>query len=315
MKLSGFEQIEPSVRAFILIVIAIAYPAFGFGFDIGAFERLFFEKIFVAWSISTALLVVLLLVLFALLPSALTGQEPPPGPVEEPTSETDQASGALRVFLDCSTYCDRTFFRTEIVFVNWVRNREDSDVHVIVTDQDTGGGGEEFIFQFIGRGRLSGRESELRFLAGSTDTRDEIRSGQTRVLGIGLANYSAMLGRVEGISVQAAESFRSGAGDVGAVASPDVEWRRPVTTSLGLFRSPWYVLGVGIALVAAAVLSARPASTNSSSPAPCPSESLTSLSESTSAMITATAKSAAPMRPRLPTIATLVISMSAPRNL
>jgi drug/metabolite transporter (DMT)-like permease len=35
----------------------------------------------------------------------------------------------------------------------------------------------------------------------------------------------------------------------GAVASPEVEWRRPVSTSLGLFRSPWYVLGVGIALI------------------------------------------------------------------
>jgi len=35
----------------------------------------------------------------------------------------------------------------------------------------------------------------------------------------------------------------------GAVESPDVEWRRPVSTSLALFRSPWYVLGIGIALV------------------------------------------------------------------
>jgi len=60
LKFSGFEDIDSGVRAFILITIAIAYPAWDFGFEFGAFGRLFFEKIFVAWSISTALFVVLL---------------------------------------------------------------------------------------------------------------------------------------------------------------------------------------------------------------------------------------------------------------
>ena len=31
----------------------------------------------------------------------------------------------------------------------------------------------------------------------------------------------------------------------GAVESPPVEWRRPVRTSLALFASKWYVLGIG----------------------------------------------------------------------
>ena len=62
MKFSGFENIDPGVRAFILIVMAIAYPAWDFGFEIGAFGRLFYEKIFVAWAISTALFVVLIMI-------------------------------------------------------------------------------------------------------------------------------------------------------------------------------------------------------------------------------------------------------------
>jgi hypothetical protein len=33
----------------------------------------------------------------------------------------------------------------------------------------------------------------------------------------------------------------------GAVASPDVEWRRPIRTSLALFRNRWYTLGIVIA--------------------------------------------------------------------
>jgi len=34
----------------------------------------------------------------------------------------------------------------------------------------------------------------------------------------------------------------------GAVGSPPVEWRRPVRTSLALFRNRWYVLGIAIAV-------------------------------------------------------------------
>src|ERR687894_2136475 len=33
----------------------------------------------------------------------------------------------------------------------------------------------------------------------------------------------------------------------GAVESPPVEWRRPIRTSLGLFRSRWYTLGIVVA--------------------------------------------------------------------
>lgn len=62
MKFSGFEDIDPGVRAFILIVVAIAYPAWDLGFELGAYGRLFYEKVFVAWAISTALFVVLLVV-------------------------------------------------------------------------------------------------------------------------------------------------------------------------------------------------------------------------------------------------------------
>jgi hypothetical protein len=144
-------------------------------------------------------------------PSALSAQEPDTPQLADSTASATNGAGPLRVFLDCKTRCDRTFYRTEITFVNWVRDRFDAQVQVIITDQDTGGGGEEFIFQFLGLQDLAGQNEELRFVSNQTDTDDEVRNGQTRVLAIGLANYSAMIGRVEGIEVRAAEDFRSGA--------------------------------------------------------------------------------------------------------
>ena len=62
MKFTGFENIDPAIRSIILITVAASYPAWGLGFEIGAYGRLFFDKLFVAWSISTALLVVMLFI-------------------------------------------------------------------------------------------------------------------------------------------------------------------------------------------------------------------------------------------------------------
>ncbi|MFW5947902.1 MAG: hypothetical protein ACOCUW_05360, partial [Gemmatimonadota bacterium] len=40
----------------------------------------------------------------------------------------------VRVFLDCQTRgCSQSEFRTEITFVDWVRDRTVADLHVILT--------------------------------------------------------------------------------------------------------------------------------------------------------------------------------------
>ena len=62
IKFSGFDNLDPGIRAFILISVALAYPAWDFGFDFGVYDKLFFDKIFVAWSISTALLITLIVI-------------------------------------------------------------------------------------------------------------------------------------------------------------------------------------------------------------------------------------------------------------
>jgi hypothetical protein len=65
-----------------------------------------------------------------------------------------------RVFLDCSR-CDEDYLRKEITFIDYVRNREDADVHVLVTTQDTGGGGRQWTVKFIGLGAYQGVEQTL----------------------------------------------------------------------------------------------------------------------------------------------------------
>jgi hypothetical protein len=120
-------------------------------------------------------------------PASLSGQEPIVTP----------ASSRLSVFLDCEgRECMEasTFFRTEIDWVDWVRNREDADVHVILTSQTTGSGGNEYQLDFIGREALEESDDQLFFRSSGTDVAQEELDGVTTTLAIGLARYAALSG-------------------------------------------------------------------------------------------------------------------------
>lgn len=99
-------------------------------------------------------------------------------------------AGALRVFVDCD-WCDETFFRTEITFIDYMRDRKDADLHVLITTQSTGGGGTEYTLKFIGQGRFAGVEQTLTEVVPQTATGDERRRAVAEVLKRGLVRYVA----------------------------------------------------------------------------------------------------------------------------
>jgi Protein of unknown function, DUF481 len=95
-----------------------------------------------------------------------------------------------RVFLDCDR-CDDDYLRKEITFVDYVRNREDADVHVLVTTQDTGGGGQQWTLKFIGLGASQGVDQTLIYNQPQTATSDETRAGFAEILKLGLVRYAS----------------------------------------------------------------------------------------------------------------------------
>ncbi|MBC7188237.1 MAG: hypothetical protein H5U38_14530 [Calditrichaeota bacterium] len=104
----------------------------------------------------------------------------------------EQRPATINVFIDCPDYfCDYDFFRTELRYVNHVRDRKDADVHVLITSQETGSGGMEFTLNFIGLRAFAGREDTLRYVVSQRATEDEIRRGLVRSMAIGLVPYLA----------------------------------------------------------------------------------------------------------------------------
>lgn len=97
---------------------------------------------------------------------------------------------APKVFIDCGA-CDIDHIRTEITFVNYVRDRKEADVHVLVTSLLTGAGGREYTLAFIGQNRFEGIHDTHRYFTEQTDTEDEIREGMAKALKVGLMSFVA----------------------------------------------------------------------------------------------------------------------------
>lgn len=93
------------------------------------------------------------------------------------------------MFLDCRR-CDQNHFRREAPFLDYVRDRQDADVHVLVTDQRTGSG-TVFIFEFIGLRANAGSADTLRASVSDTDTQAERRDAQVRTFLFGLYPFVA----------------------------------------------------------------------------------------------------------------------------
>lgn len=111
---------------------------------------------------------------------------------EQPDSLQQSQESALKVFIDTPDYfLDFDFLRTEITFVNYVRDRTDADVHILITTQQTGGGGKEFTVAFIGLKKFEGNNNTLQFISRQTDTEDDRRRGLVRTIKIGLIQYVA----------------------------------------------------------------------------------------------------------------------------
>ena len=97
-----------------------------------------------------------------------------------------------RVFLDCQANgCDGDFLRTELTWLNFVRDRTLASVHVLATSQSTGGGGSEVTVAFIGLGTLSAKVDTVVQFSPQSDTFDERRQLLRRMISQGMLRFVA----------------------------------------------------------------------------------------------------------------------------
>ena len=104
------------------------------------------------------------------------------------TLQTDKNANKLNVFIDCRR-CDMDFVRTQISYVNYVIDRMDADIHILITEQRTGSSGRQYTLTFIGLKNFTGINDTIRYYTRQYDTSDDIRKKMVQYLDLGLVRY------------------------------------------------------------------------------------------------------------------------------
>jgi len=97
----------------------------------------------------------------------------------------------LRVFLDCQYECDVNYLKQNVGFIEYVRDRSTADLHVLVTTQETGGGGMAWTLKFIGLEYFQDQDHTLNFTTSQIASQDDQRREFARVFKVGLVGYAA----------------------------------------------------------------------------------------------------------------------------
>jgi hypothetical protein len=104
--------------------------------------------------------------------------------------------------IDCQGIsCDQEFIRTQITFVDHVRERQDATVHVLITSQSTASGGQEITFSFFGQGPFMGRNHVIQQTLRTAVSIDDTRREMVRILSLGLVPYAIQSSRTQDLTV------------------------------------------------------------------------------------------------------------------
>jgi len=113
-----------------------------------------------------------------------------------------QSASRLKVFIDCSnTWCDYTFIKTEINIVDFLLDYQAADIHVLITEQSTGGGGSQYQLIFFGQKQFKNQSDTLRFITSPNATDFEERDIFIKYLKLGLAPYVAKTASAAGVTI------------------------------------------------------------------------------------------------------------------
>jgi hypothetical protein len=132
------------------------------------------------------------------LATALPAQDPATTPVDAPAPQPSR----LRVFLDCRTDgCDRDFLIEQVPFIALTQDRLDAEVHVLVTGLETGAGGSQLTFAFVGQGRFVARADTLVTTVPPNTTDDSRRREVARILKLGLVPFAVRTAAIADLEV------------------------------------------------------------------------------------------------------------------
>ena len=132
-----------------------------------------------------------------------------------------KSTNTLHFFLDCND-CDFTFVRQELPFASFVRDPQLADVHILVTDSNTGGGGNKYFLNFIGMKDFSELNYDYTVTTKQSDTDDDVRKNLLKIIKVGILPYYSRSGFIDDLSIDLEQSDFEKANDL--IIDPWNKW-------------------------------------------------------------------------------------------
>lgn len=130
--------------------------------------------------------ILLILLLFSI---SFAQTNKPPDPVKAP-----------KIFVSGNFY-DMQYLKEQIPVVDYVIDRKDADVHILITSQSTGSGGSLYTMYFYGQNQFDKMNDTLTVVTDQIDSQDNERGKITRGIKTGLFNYLRKTGVADMMTV------------------------------------------------------------------------------------------------------------------
>lgn len=132
---------------------------------------------------------------------------------ESTGQDTIKQQQVLNFFLDCRE-CDFTYVRQELQFVSFVRDPQLADVHILVTNSNTGSGGNKFFLNFIGLRTFKDLNYEYTIITDQSNTEDDTRRALLKIIKIGILPYYSKTSFIDNLNIDLEESGQRKADDI-----------------------------------------------------------------------------------------------------
>ncbi len=106
----------------------------------------------------------------------------------------------FNVFIDCPS-CDIDYLKEKIEYVNFVWDRKNADVHILFSEQKTGGEGKKVTLFFIGLNKFKNSNDTLSYVRDKDDTDETERIKMAKKIKLGLMRYVAKTPIAEKINI------------------------------------------------------------------------------------------------------------------
>lgn len=112
-----------------------------------------------------------------------------------------QSAGKVKIYYDCQTTCYKTYMKQNLPQVEFVRDRNFADAHIMITSETNGSGGQTFHLEFFGQNAYKEIQEKYSFATNTDMTTEQNREMMLKYLKLGLLKFWVKNGLVDKLDV------------------------------------------------------------------------------------------------------------------